>query len=92
MRPVARQRGWALLIVLVALAIVAFLARDALVQYFGSVTGTTAKRELTVPQAAPEADQAAPAPREPIERARSVEPAVRQQAEDLRKHIDEQAR
>ena len=86
-----RQRGWAFLIVLVALAIVAFLARDALMAYFGSVTAATAP---PVGRAVPaqDATQASPAVQAPVERARGVEATVIQQAADLGKRVDERAR
>jgi hypothetical protein len=85
------QRGWAFLIVLIALAIVAWLARDALMAYFGNVTAATAPRDRqAVP--APDATQAVPAMATPIERARGVEGTVLKQAEDLGKRVDERAR
>jgi Tfp pilus assembly protein PilX len=86
-----RQRGWAFLIVLIALAIVAFLARDALRAYFGSVTAASAPRDRgALPT--PDATQAAPAVRTPVERARGAEATVLQQAEERGKRVDERAR
>jgi hypothetical protein len=86
-----QQGGWAFLIVLVALAIVAYLARDSLMQLFGTVTRATASAESRLPpgaQPASDATQATPAPAAPVERARAVEDVVRQQYELLGKRID----
>ena len=86
-----QQGGWAFLIVLVALAIVAYLARDSLLQMFGTVTRATAVGDARLPAGAqPESDatQATPAPASPVERARAVEDLVRQQSEQMGKRID----
>ena len=88
------QRGYAFLIVLIALAIVAFLSRDALMQYLGSFTRSAPIESRLPPGARPAADptQATPAPTTPVERARAVEDVVKQQHEQLGKRIDGVAR
>jgi hypothetical protein len=85
-----RQRGWALLIALIALAIVAYLARDALTHYFSSVTSAS-RPQGRLP---PPADDAAatPAPRAPVERARGAEATVLERAQEGARRVDEQAR
>ena len=86
-----QQGGWAFLIVLVALAIVAYLARDSLMQAFGTVARAPAVGDARLPAGArPAADatQATPAPSAPVERARAVENVVRQQYEQMGKRID----
>lgn len=89
MRSRRQQGGWAFLIVLVALAIVAYLARDSLMQMFGTVTRAAGSGDARVgAQPAPDATQATPAPAAPIERARAVEGIVRQQFDQLGKRID----
>ena len=83
------QRGYGLLIVLVALAIVAFLARDSIKQMFATVTsgaGKAASRVQPTPPA--DATQAAPAASTPVERARSAEEIVLQRAGQTGKRID----
>ena len=90
--PVGPQRGWALVIVLIALAIVAFLARDSLRQLFASVTGTTRGGGEERGAPAPDAAQAQSVPHTPVERAKAVESTVQRQADDLRRRIDGQAR
>jgi hypothetical protein len=97
MRPVRgsrhRQRGWAgLLVLLIALLIVGFLAKDALKQY-GLMSGlSSSERKSTAPadrlrnpgigQAAPDMSSAPMAPTTPIEKARGVEDMIKQQAEE----------
>ena len=85
-----RQRGWALLIVLIALAIVAFLARDALTQYFSSVTAVSRPQDRLPPPAADAAPT--PASRAPVERARGAEATVLERAQEGARRVDEQAR
>jgi len=90
-----RQRGWAFLIILIALAIAAFLSRDAIRQYFATLTSTPASLDSRLPPAArvvPDPTQATPAPTAPIERARAVEDVLKQQHEQLGKRIDGAAR
>lgn len=78
-----RQRGYAFLVILIALAIVAWLARDSL----GALLGNAARGpdlSSRLPAAAqPAADPtgAQPTPAAPVERARAVEDLVRQQSE-----------
>ena len=89
------QRGWSFLVILIALAIVAFLARDAIRQYFATLTSAPASLESRLPPAArvvPDPTQATPAPSAPIERARAVEDVLKQQHEQLGKRIDGAAR
>ena len=91
------QRGWSFLVVLVALAIVAFLARESLLQYFGSATRAgAAGGDARLPPAArvpAGATQAIPAPTSaPVERARAVEGVVKQQVEALGRRIDDAPR
>jgi hypothetical protein len=86
-----QQGGWAFLIVLVALAIVAYLARDSLMQLFGTLSRASNSAESRLPagaRPAPDATQSVPAPAAPVERARAVEDVVRQQYEQLGKRID----
>ncbi len=84
----SRQQGWAFLIVLIALAIVAFVARDALMQMLGVARTAPAARSLPADPAA----GATPAPPSPVERARSIESTVQQGADERRRRVDEQAR
>jgi len=86
----ARQRGWAGLIgLIIALVIVALLAKTVLEQY-GMTRKPGTAGETTglgpVPQ-----DTAAiiPAPRDAMERARGLESAVQQQAIDKAKRIED---
>jgi hypothetical protein len=85
--------GWALLVVLVALAIVAFLARDALTAYLG---GATRAAGADAPRATAARDRgAAPtdaAVQRPIERARAVEETVARGAADRARALDDQGR
>jgi hypothetical protein len=75
-----RQRGWAgLLALLLALAIVAWLARDALHKY-GMVPTTPGVAPAAGPGTAGESE---PAPRSPLDAARGLESTLRQQ-EDKR--------
>jgi hypothetical protein len=95
MRPIARQRGWAFVVVLIALAIVAFLARDALRGYFGALTTASQTTESRLPPAARTAldpTQATPVVATPVERAKSVEGIVQQQADELGRRIEREAR
>ena len=84
-----------LVIVLLALAIVAFLARDSLQRYFGMLTGGSETIESRLPPAArPAADATSSTPTitAPVERARAVEGVVQQQADDMAKRIEREAR
>lgn len=93
MRKSRREGGWGLLIVLLALAIVAFLARDALTAYLGGVSRTA------VPAPSPavqdpqrEATPSAPSMQRPVERARGVEDTVARGAEARAKALEERGR
>ncbi len=86
-----RQGGWSLLIVLVALAIVAYLARDSVLLYIGTLNRVAPVGDARLPpgaRPASDATQATPAPTVPVERARAVEDVVRQQYEQMGKRID----
>jgi hypothetical protein len=96
--PAHRQRGWAGLIgILLALLIVAWLGRTLLARLLPEMTPVTSKGQHAgnrVPGGASPADidatTATPAPRSELERARGLEGAVRDQAADMSKRIDEQ--
>jgi len=90
-RPSARQRGWVgLIVILVALVIVAILAKDALKKYglapgapVTTKAGTPAERARAPGAGGIEALDLGSAPAAPasaLERARGVEEMVRQQA------------
>ncbi len=98
----SRQRGWIGLIgLLLALVIVALLAQKLLKTY-GLIQDTepgaksTAGRGVRGPgEASPapmDATEATPAPAAAIERARGLESAVQQQAQDMNKRIDDAAK
>jgi len=84
----ARQRGWAgIVMILVALVIVAILAKEALKAYglapgaTATKAGTPAERARTPGASSGEAlDMAAPGAASALERARGVEEMVKQQA------------
>ena len=85
--PPDRQRGWiGLVVMLVALAIVAMLAKTALEQYglLGPAAGRASERSAISPagQAPIDVGSEPPAPTTALERARGVESMVRQQAEE----------
>ena len=85
----ASQRGYAMLIVLIALAIVGWLARDSIMQLFGSITRGAGAAQSQVQGAPPvDATQATPSAGVPIERARSAEETILQRAEQTGKRID----
>jgi hypothetical protein len=97
--PAGRQRGWAGLIgLLIALLIVAWLGRTLLVRLLPQETTMSKSKHAgnRVPGGASPADvdvtTATPAPRNELERARGLESAVRDQAADLSKRIDDQAK
>jgi hypothetical protein len=99
-----RQRGWAgLVAILIALAIVAWLSKDALKQY-GLMSGLGSPNKVApaaervrgpgvgVTGASPDVTTATPAPFEALERARSVEGMVKGQAAENAKRIDDATR
>ena len=89
------QRGRAFLVVLIALAIAAFLSRDVLLGYFGAATRATAAGQERLPPAARspvDPTQATALPATPVERARAVEDTVRQGYEARRERGDAAAR
>jgi hypothetical protein len=95
MNAVRRQRGWAFVVVLIALAIVAFLARDSLSRMFSTVRDGAATSGSRVPPAAvvPDAASAKPLPAAtPIERARAVDGIVQDRAAERARQVDGQAR
>ena len=96
-----RQGGFlGLVIILIALLIVAWLSMDALKQY-GMLSGTTAPAKVApaaervrgpgegVTQAAPDATTVTPAPMDALSKARGLENAVREQAAETSRRIDE---
>jgi hypothetical protein len=90
-----RQQGWVMVVVLVALAIVALLSRDALLRSFGAMTGVAegSPKRLDARSGGPtHASPATSVPPSPVERARTVEGVVQQQADDLARTIDREAR
>ena len=100
-RSIRRQGGWVgLIVILLALAIVAWLSKDALKQY-GLMSGpgkppTASPAEenvrgpgVGVTGASPDLSTATPAPLNALERARGVESMVREQATQQSLRIDE---
>ncbi len=101
MQTMQRQRGWlGMVVMLIALAIVVILAKDALKSYglSESVPAESARQgeRTRLPAAAVDASgmtgQSTPSFQKPIERARGVEATVQRQADDARRQIDVQAR
>jgi hypothetical protein len=94
-----RQRGWLGLIgLLLALVIVAILAQKVLKTY-GLLSGAEPETKTAGPRgpggASPapmDATDVTPTPRAAIERARGLESAVQQQANDINKRMDETAK
>jgi ABC-type proline/glycine betaine transport system substrate-binding protein len=84
-----RQRGWVgLVVILLALVIVALVAKTALKQY-GLVDDPSKAQRATAARAT-EAEQAATVtPRNALERARGVEDMVKQGAAEQQKTIDD---
>jgi len=101
MQTIKRQGGWVgLIVVLLALVIVAYLAKDALKSY-GLLSGVPAEparqgERTRLPAAAVDAtgmsSDTTPSFQAPMERARGVEATVQQQAEDVRRRMDVQTR
>jgi hypothetical protein len=96
----ARQRGWVgLLVILLALLIVAWLAKDALKAYGlsstgeGGPAGSRPRAERLNPGVAgAEADGAPSTPMTPLERARSVEGTLQRDADERAKRVDDAAK
>ncbi len=96
------QGGWVgLIVILVALVIVAMLAKDALVKYglLGNPAASATKEpgglgRSPTPAAIPGDTSTLSAPdySAPVERARGVEDTVKRGAEDMARRIDEQAK
>ena len=100
-RRIGRQRGFlGLVVLLIALLIVAWLAMDALKQY-GVMSGTASPSKAApaaervrgpgagVTEAAPDVTTATPAPMDALSKARGLEGAVREQAAENARRIDE---
>ena len=100
-RRIGRQRGFlGLVVILIGLLIVAWLSMDALKQY-GMPTGTAepakvapATERMRGPgeggtQAAPDVTTVTPAPMDALSKARGLENAVREQAAETSRRIDE---
>ena len=100
-RRIGRQRGFlGLVVILVALLIVAWLSMDALKQY-GLMSGTAAPAKAApaaervrgpgagVTEAAPDVTTVTPAPMDALGKARGLENAVREQAAENSRRIDE---
>jgi len=93
MRTPRSAGGWGLLIVLRALAIVAFLARDALTAYLGGVSRTaTPAPSRTAQEPYREATPSEPSMQRPVERARSVEDTVARGAAERATALEERGR
>jgi len=85
------QDGWVgLVVLLLALVIVAVLAQTAL-KHYGPLDAADAPARQRA-AAATGVDSAAATPRKAIERARGLENAMKQQADDLGKQIDDAAK
>jgi len=98
-RRIGRQGGWVgLIVILLALAIVAWLSKDALKQY-GLLSGPGEAVEPTGMQRSPTPaavvdvpSGATPSFQTPMERARGVEDTVRRAAESQSRQVDETTR
>jgi hypothetical protein len=83
-----RQRGWAgLIVLLIALAIVGLLAKDALLHYglsgvSSAGKGSAAERARDASAAGAPAERATATPATPIERARGVDDIVKRGADE----------
>ncbi len=98
-RRIGRQRGFlGLIVILIALLIVAWLSMDALKEYgVMSGVGPTPKAARREPARGPgiagtdsrEVTTATPAPVNALDKARGLEGAVREQAADQSRRIDE---
>lgn len=91
------QRGWVgLIVLLLALVIVAVLAQTALKRYGllapAETSAVNTSARVQAADAPSQVDSAITTPRNALERARGVENAVRRQADDLGKQIDDTAK
>jgi hypothetical protein len=92
-----RQRGWVgLVVLLLALVLVALLAQTALKHYGllapADTPAENKRARLQGSDASGQVDAATATPRNALERARGLENAVRQQADDLGRQIDDTAK
>ncbi len=94
----SRQRGWAgLIVLLLALLIVGFLAKDALMKYGlsgSTVVGAPAKGGPTAaaPAAPPGSAASIQSGTPPIQRARAADAFVQTQSEENKRKIDDAAK
>ena len=77
-----RQGGWAALIILVALAIVGYLARDSIARLLMPARVATESRLPPAAQPAGDATEAIATPAAPMERARAVEDVIGQRSRE----------
>lgn len=79
--PPGRQRGWVgMLVLLIALLIVAWLAKDALMKYGMLDAGTTATKRAAPAGTAPSATEAPVTPGNAIEKAKALEGFLQQES------------
>jgi len=77
-----RQGGWVgMVMLLLALALVAWLARDALMKYGRAPDTESVRKQAGTPPAAAVESKNAAAPANPLEAARSLEKSLQQQSE-----------
>ena len=93
----SRQRGWAgLIVLLLALLIVGFLAKDAIVKYGlsgSTVVGAPGKGGPAAgAPAAPPGSAASIQSGTPIQRARAADAFVQTQSEEIKRKIDDAAK
>jgi hypothetical protein len=88
----ARQRGWAGLVVLLAVLIVALLAGTMLKQYGAPGAPPARATGPSTGAGRLETEAAVPAPANAVVRARALEESIRQQAADMDRRIDDAAR
>ena len=98
---IGRQGGWVgLIVILLALLIVAWLSKDALKRYglmsgLGESPGAAQSKEsvrgpgVGVTGVSPDVTTVTPAPFEALQRARGLESAVKEQAAENAKRIDD---
>jgi hypothetical protein len=95
---IGRQGGWVgLIVILLAMVIVAWLAKDALKEYglladvekqHKSTAGSVRGPGVGVTGAGPDATTVVPAPINALEKARGVQDMVREQADEQSRRID----